>query len=109
MLKGVATSREGTREGLAEGQSALVYDFGAGTFDASVVRRGPAGAVDVDGVLRTRGRQTHRAEHLAPALHRGRDEDQVADRRRLPCRCIPTWWRQPSGATATASTVEIVM
>jgi molecular chaperone DnaK len=29
----------GAQAGLAEGQTALVYDFGAGTFDASVVRR----------------------------------------------------------------------
>ncbi|MEV0570345.1 Hsp70 family protein [Dactylosporangium sp. NPDC050588] len=29
------------------GQCAVVYDFGAGTFDAGVVRRGPAGALTV--------------------------------------------------------------
>jgi hypothetical protein len=31
--------------GIADGQSAVVYDFGAGTFDASVVRRTPDGFV----------------------------------------------------------------
>ncbi|MDG6106416.1 Hsp70 family protein [Dactylosporangium aurantiacum] len=63
-VAGAAYFLASTPAGLVEGQTALVYDFGAGTFDASVVRRtdgqlqvlashglADAGGLDIDAAL----------------------------------------------------------
>ncbi|MGI5174896.1 Hsp70 family protein [Dactylosporangium sp. CA-152071] len=69
------------------GQCAVVYDFGAGTFDASVVRRGPGGALTVlasEGLPEVGGLDLDAAlvEHLGRLVaHRARD---AWDRLRQP-------------------------
>ena len=83
---------EGSRVG--PGRCAVVYDFGAGTFDASVVRRGPDGALTVlasEGLPEVGGLDLDAAlvEHLGrliaqrdrDAWDRLRRPNSVADRR----------------------------